>query len=120
MRASIRGSMRSVMVTESASSPAPATEVSIRRTSMRVSAQKAASASSRSKRGTSSQFDKRFMGSLSEGLVELSLIKETFLGLEVARENDASLAAVGAIDGKNARAISGGAKIKKPCLDGKS
>src|SRR5580704_16797976 len=55
MRASIRGSMRKVMVTDSAASALPAVADSIRRRSGRFSAQKTASASSLSKRGTSSQ-----------------------------------------------------------------
>src|SRR6266478_2443803 len=54
MRASIRGSMRSVIVTDSALSVGPATDVSINRKSGLFSAQKPASASSLSKIGISS------------------------------------------------------------------
>src|ERR1043166_3523270 len=54
MRASIRGSMRNVMVTDSDDSLAPATAVSISRRSGLFSAQKSASAVSLSKIGTSS------------------------------------------------------------------
>src|SRR6266404_2889910 len=54
MRASMRGSMRSVIVTDSALSVGPATAVSINRKSGLFSAQKPASASSLSKIGISS------------------------------------------------------------------
>src|ERR1017187_2846292 len=54
MRASIRGSIRSVMVTDSDASALPAVADSMSRRSGRFSVQKLASASSLSKRGTSS------------------------------------------------------------------
>jgi hypothetical protein len=55
MRASIRGSIRNVIVTDSAASPLPATADSMSRKSGRFSDQKFASASSLSNSGTSSQ-----------------------------------------------------------------
>ena len=55
MRASMRGSKRSVTVTDSDASAWPATDDSMSRTSGRFSDQKPASASSLSKSGTSSQ-----------------------------------------------------------------
>jgi len=58
IRASIRGSIRSVMVTDSPTSEFPATAPSIKRKSGRFSAQKSASASSLSKIGTSSHLAK--------------------------------------------------------------
>src|SRR4051794_38738552 len=60
MRASCRGSIRSVIVTESISE-VDATELSISRISMRFSAQNMASASSLWKSGTSSQLDIEFI-----------------------------------------------------------
>jgi len=56
IRASIRGSIRNVIVTDSEVSPLPDTADSIKRTSGLFSAQNPASASSLSKIGTSSHF----------------------------------------------------------------
>ena len=58
MRASIRGSIRSVIVTDSDDSALPETAVSISRTAGRFSAQNVASAASLSNSGTSSQLAK--------------------------------------------------------------
>src|SRR5882724_2550856 len=57
----MRGSIRSVIVTDSAESVALATDNSIKRKSGRLTDQNAASASSRSKSGTSSQLEMAFM-----------------------------------------------------------
>src|SRR5438445_10810153 len=57
----MRGSIRSVIVTDSADSVARATDNSIKRKSGRLTDQNAASASSRSNSGTSSQFEMAFM-----------------------------------------------------------
>jgi hypothetical protein len=59
----MRGSIRSVIVTDSAESVARATDNSIKRKSGRLTDQNAASASSRSKSGTSSQLEMAFMAS---------------------------------------------------------
>ena len=58
IRASIRGSIRSVMVTDSDYSALPATAASMSRTPGRFSDQNVASAASLSKIGTSSQLAK--------------------------------------------------------------
>ena len=58
MRANMRGSIRSVMVTDSDVSALPETAVSINRTPGRFSAQNVASATSLSNSGTSSQLAK--------------------------------------------------------------
>src|SRR5208282_477286 len=65
MRASIRGSIRSVMVTDSDASALPDVAASISRKSGRFSDQKPASASSLSKIGTSSQLANALMSSCS-------------------------------------------------------
>src|SRR6267378_5863999 len=104
MRASIRGSMRSVIVTDSALSVGPATAVSINRKSGLFSAQKPASASSLSKIGTSSHLAIARMFSLNVSLCQrlfhLALVEEPFFGLELAGENHANLPAIRAIDGE--------------------
>src|SRR5277367_110252 len=117
MRASMRGSMRKVMVTESESSlPVVITASSINRTSIRLSAQNAASASSRSKIGISSQLEMAFIlvNLLRQGLVQFALVKIAFLRLEGARENHAGLFAVGAVKSEDARTIRRRAEIEKP------
>src|ERR1035438_246597 len=78
MRASIRGSIRSVMVTDSDASALPAVADSMRRRSGRFSAQNSASASSLSKRGTSShlanaRITKKINRLLIDGLLERRL-----------------------------------------------
>src|SRR5882672_5955323 len=146
IRASIRGSIRNVIVTDSEASELPATAASIRRTSGLFSAQKSASASSLSKIGTSSHFPiarifvhcprRRFRSASSPGrlavetddegsrslrqiLVHLPLIEESFLRLKGPRKDDADLFAVRAIHAKDASAVDGHAQVEKPGLDRK-
>src|SRR5436190_18602096 len=103
MRASIRGSIRRVIVTDSETSDPAATADSIRRKSRRFSAQKAASASSLSKSGTSSQLEMEFMADLgrAESLVHPAVVKIFLLGFEGTRVNDADGLAVRAINAEN-------------------
>src|SRR5947209_7459465 len=100
MRASIRGSIRRVMVTDSEISELAATVASISRSSIRLSAQKAASASSLSKSGTSSQLTTGFILLkgvilIIQGLVELALVEKPLFRLEQPREYDSNRFSVG-------------------------
>src|SRR5579864_335376 len=89
MRASIRGSKRSVTVTDSEASAPPAMAASMSRRSGRFSAQNVTSATSLSKRGTSSQLAKVCMAnfdefisradSLCQWLFHFALVEEPFL-----------------------------------------
>src|SRR6266487_1658467 len=122
MRASIRGSIRSVMLTDSESS-APATRAaSMSRRSGRFSAQKAASACSLSNRGTSSQVERVFMAGsrVAEGLVHLALVEEFFLVLERPGVDDPDGLAVGAVDAEDAGASGGSAKVEISGLSGEA
>src|ERR1035438_9498934 len=117
----MRGSIRNVMVIESDNSLPAATELSMRRTSTRVSAQKAASDSSRSKRGTSSQLEMAFIKKLlGQGLSHFSLIKKSVFRFERSGKNDAGLFAVGTKDRENAHAIGGHPEIEKTGLLGEA
>src|SRR5688572_17723446 len=97
MRASIRGSIRNVIVTDSEASDPVATAESIKRKSILFSVQKAASASSLSNSGTSSQLMIEFIAfmrlklfsRLRQILVQLLLIKELLFGSEWTREDHA-------------------------------
>src|SRR6266540_974836 len=114
MRASIRGSIRSVMVTDSESS-APATRAaSMSRRSGRLSAQNAASACSLSNRGTSSQVESVFMAGsrVAEGLVHLALVEELLFVLEQPGMDDPDGLAVGSVDAENAGAVGGSAEVE--------
>src|SRR5262245_27892608 len=124
MRASIRGSMRRVIVTDSDNSVPAATADSIKRKSGRFSAQNADSASSLSQRGTSSQLEMVFMSAVSsrvaQGLVHLALIKKLLFRLEPARVDDAHRFAVGPVDCENALAIGSHAQIEIAGLRGEA
>ena len=97
MRASIRGSIRNVMVTDSDPSALPEMAVSINRRAGRFSDQKSASASSLSKIGTSSQLAKvrisqKYFGPGLSGrkrLVHFSLVKKPFFRIEPPGVEDA-------------------------------
>src|SRR6266550_2012318 len=146
MRASMRGSIRSVIVTDSVASLLLATADSINRRSGRFSPQKSASASSLSKIGTSSQFaieriikrpqDYRppdydeFCCPLSLGLVilfpvfsprecliQLALIKKSFFGLERPRVNHPNLFSIRSIHAENPDSASGHSQIEEPRLN---
>src|SRR5215469_7241707 len=123
MRANMRGSIRSVMVIDSASEP-PATAASMRRRSGRFSDQNSASLSSLSKRGTSSHFAKaRILISCTDAfsqlqrLIHFALIKKLFFRFEGAGHENTDHTAIGAIDAKDADARGGDAQVKEPGLD---
>src|SRR5579862_9214682 len=113
MRASIRGSIRSVIVTDSDDSTVFATAVSISRRSGRFSAQKSASADSLSKIGTSSQRANEFMAifvsllirvepsSVRQSLVQLALVKIPLFRLQRPGVDDPKLFPVGPINTEN-------------------
>src|SRR6266576_1645681 len=139
MRASMRGSIRSVIVTDSVASLLLATAACINRRSGRFSPQKSASATSLSKIGTSSQFamerivksrppDYDEFGcplsrglvvlfpvfSLRECLVQLPLIKKSFFGLERPRVNHPNLFSISSIHAENPDSACGHAQIEEP------
>src|SRR6185295_17480715 len=128
MRASIRGSIRKVMVTDSDSSEPAATAASISRKSSRFSAQNADSPSSLSKSGTSSQVLITFMtlrvvfvGGASrraQGLVHFPLIKELLLRLERPGMDDPRGLPVRAVNGQDAGAVGGHSQVEEPRLGG--
>src|ERR1019366_6214438 len=145
MRASIRGSIRSVMVTDSDASALPAVADSMRRRSGRFSAQNSASASSLSKRGPSSHLAnaritkkidgllerrlrhptihlsinptiQKFRVSLGKSLPHFALVEETFFRLKRPRKHHPDLPSVGAIDAHDADATRRHAEVEKPRL----
>src|SRR5665213_426332 len=126
MRASIRGSIRSVMVTDSDDSALPATADSIRRRSGRFSAQNPASASSLSKSGTSSQFAKVLTANYfcrasgRKRLFHFPLIKKPFLRLERARVQNTDGTAVRPIHADDSDAAGGHSEIEKSRLHAKA
>src|SRR5271154_1018669 len=146
MRASIRGSIRSVMVTDSEASALPAVAASIRRKSGRFSDQKFASASSLSKSGTSSQLAKvciflfhtrphprlRFFcfedqdedddenDFLRQRLIHFPLVKKSFFRLERPRVQDADGFSVGAIHAGNPNATCRHSEVEKARLNAES
>src|SRR5580698_303811 len=122
MRASMRGSIRNVMVTDSAASALPAVAASMRRRSGRFSAQNNASASSLSKIGTSSQLanvrigfqirsgprprffifdDEDEKDFLRKRLVHFPLVKKSFFRLKHAGMQNADQSTVGPIHAEN-------------------
>src|SRR5688572_1094336 len=126
IRASMRGSMRKVIVTDSASPPV-ATAASMSRISIRFSAQNAASASSLSNIGTSSQVATAFM--LVAGLSDLTnsfqapqclvgtaLIKEPLLGFERTGKNHANQLAVSAVDTEDTLPVDRDSQVEKAGL----
>src|SRR5688572_25333067 len=121
MRASMRGSIRKVMVTDSDASEEAATQLSISRRSSRLSAQKAASASSVSKRGISFQFAIAFMGSRGcQVLIHLPLVKVVFLRSKGTRKDDTNRLAVRAVNAENAGAARRNAYVEIARLRGEA
>src|SRR6185437_4548510 len=144
MRASIRGSIRNEIATDSAESPLlPANADSINRRSGRFSAQKLTSPSSLSKRGTSSQVAKARIikrdggecratfqtctarhsvphPSLIQRLVHLPLVKISFLRLEWPGQHHPDLLPIRAIHTENPYAPRGHSQVKVPGLHRKS
>src|SRR5687768_2205671 len=103
MRASMRGSIRKVIVTDSDTSEDAATDESISRKSRRFSAQKAASASSLSKSGISFQLFRAFMwgSGASEVLVHFALVEILLLHGEWPGVNHSHRFAVRAVNTEN-------------------
>src|SRR5262245_61785466 len=116
----MRGSMRSVMVIDSETSELAATVASMRRRSRRFSAQNAASASSLSKSGTSSQFVTAFISLAAQGLVHLSLIKKLLFRFKGTGKDDSNLLPVRPVNAENARPAGGHTQIEVTRLNGEA
>src|SRR5688572_26595884 len=129
------------MVTDSDDSAPEATDDSSNRRSGRVSAQKAASASSRSNRGTSSQLAMAFMSVQfllpakpsckmqsprftqsflpRERLVQLALVEELFFRIKRTAEDDPDLLSVCSIHAEDPQPARRSAQVEIPRLDRK-
>src|ERR1035438_7420747 len=142
MRASIRGSIRSVMVTDSEASELSDRAASISRRSGRFSSQKSDSAASLSNSGTSSQLAKVriffrfvlllvlvFLSSITrtrtrrilsrQRLIQLPLVKKSLFRLERPGVQHADGFSVRAIDAENSQAARRHAEVEETCLNTK-
>src|ERR1051326_1393655 len=124
----MRGSIRNVIVTDSADSVALATDDSIKRKSGRLTDQNAASASSRSNSGTSSQVEIAFIAAcrssylfilLRQRLVQFALIEVLFFRIKRPRINDSDLFPIRPIHTEHANPALRPAQVEKTRLDRK-